>query len=65
MSERSCTVLLGVVGWMRDDWKGVVYPRTPPQGFDPLGYLARFIDCVELDDTRYHPLTPFMVTRWA
>jgi uncharacterized protein YecE (DUF72 family) len=43
----------------------VVYPRTPPQGFDPLGYLARFIDCVELDDTRYHPLTPFMVTRWA
>lgn len=65
MNEHSCIVYLGVVGWMHEDWKGIVYPRTPPKGFDPLEHLARYLDCVELDDTSFHPLTPFMAQRWA
>jgi uncharacterized protein YecE (DUF72 family) len=65
MSEQSCVVYLGVVGWMHEDWKGIVYPRTPPKGFDPLEHLARYLDCVELDDTSFHPLTPFMAQRWT
>jgi len=46
---------IGVAGWSYPDWEGPVYPKPKPKGFDPLVYLAEFIDLIEINSTFYHP----------
>ncbi|MCX6357647.1 MAG: DUF72 domain-containing protein [Candidatus Aureabacteria bacterium] len=46
-------VYIGTAGWSYDDWSGVVYPAGRPRGFDPLEYLSRFLDCVEINSSFY------------
>ncbi len=58
-------LLLGVAGWSYDDWKGVVYPSSPPRRFDPLSYIAGFVDLVEINSTFYNPCTPRTAESWA
>jgi uncharacterized protein YecE (DUF72 family) len=43
----------------------VVYPRPKPRGFDPLEYLSRFFETVEIDSTFYRPPTPKTAESWA
>lgn len=46
---------IGTAGWSYEDWKGIVYPQPEPKGFDPLTFLARYFDCIEINNTFYRP----------
>lgn len=54
----------GPAGWNYDDWKGVVYPKPAPRGFDPLGYLAEYFDTIEINSTFYGPAKPKTARDW-
>src|SRR5687767_679560 len=59
------TVRIGVAGWDYPDWKGILYPARKPRGFDPVRFLARYIDLVEINSTFYHPARGEVARRWA
>jgi len=46
-------IRFGVAGWDYKDWWGSVYPLAPQRGFDPLAYLARYYDTIEINSTFY------------
>lgn len=58
-------IRFGVAGWSYDDWYGPVYPATKPKGFDPLAYLAKYFDTIEVNSTFYGPPAPKSAKRWA
>ncbi|HEV3027140.1 MAG TPA: DUF72 domain-containing protein [Planctomycetota bacterium] len=58
-------IYIGSAGWSYDDWSGIVYPDPAPKGFDPLAYLAQFVDCIEVNSSFYRPPTPAMSESWA
>ena len=58
-------IRFGPAGWDYDDWRGVVYPRPEPRGFDPLAYLARFFQVVEVNSTFYRPATARVARAWC
>ncbi|HVS10843.1 MAG TPA: DUF72 domain-containing protein [Planctomycetota bacterium] len=58
-------IRVGPAGWSYPDWDGVVYPRQKPRGFHPLRYLARFVDCIEINSTFYAMPTAHSASRWA
>lgn len=58
-------IAVGVAGWAYDDWKGTVYPKPSPSGFDPVRYLAAYIDLIEINTTFYAPAKPDVAERWA
>ncbi len=58
-------IRVGPAGWSYRDWEGVVYPVDKPKGFDPLRYLARYFDTIEINSTFYRPARPDVARRWA
>ena len=58
-------IRVGTAGWSYGDWHGVVYPGTRPRGFHPLAYLARFVDCVEVNSTFYAQPNPVHAAQWV
>lgn len=56
---------VGPAGWSYADWEGRVYPRQRSRGFHPLRFLARYVDCVEVNTTFYRIPEPRMVAGWA
>jgi len=58
-------ILLGVSGWSYPDWEGLAYPSPKPKGFDPLPYLAGFVDFIEINSTFYHPSSEKNARSWA
>jgi uncharacterized protein YecE (DUF72 family) len=58
-------IRIGPAGWSYPDWEGRVYPKPKPRGFDPLAYLGRYFDCVEVNSTFYHIPSPAMTRRWV
>ncbi|MGD2215971.1 MAG: DUF72 domain-containing protein, partial [Gemmatimonadales bacterium] len=58
-------IRFGPAGWSYRDWQGVVYPEEPPRGFDPLAFLARYFDTIEVNSTFYRPPRPDVTPRWA
>ena len=58
-------IRFGVAGWDYADWVGNVYPASRPRGFDPLAFLARYFDPVEINSTFYHPASAKSATEWA
>lgn len=56
---------VGTAGWSYRDWEGVFYPSPHPRGFDPLEYLSRYVDVVEVNSTFYHPVEPNVAQRWV
>jgi uncharacterized protein YecE (DUF72 family) len=56
---------VGPAGWSYEDWKGRVYPDPPPPHFDPLAYLARVFNAVEVNSTFYRPPSPRTAESWA
>jgi uncharacterized protein YecE (DUF72 family) len=63
--EKRAPVRVGVAGWDYPDWKGVLYPKPKPRGFDPVRYLANYIDLIEINSTFYRPQTPEVAKRWV
>ncbi len=41
------------------------YPKPHPRGFDPLEYLSRYVDVVEVNSTFYRPVDPDVARRWV
>lgn len=58
-------VRFGVAGWDYKDWWGPVYPAAKPRGFDPLAYLAKYFDTIEINSTFYRPADRQAAERWA
>lgn len=58
-------IRFGVAGWDYADWWGPVYPATRPRGFDPLAYLARYFDTIEINSTFYRPAPAKSAKSWA
>jgi uncharacterized protein YecE (DUF72 family) len=55
----------GPAGWAYKDWEGVVYPHKPGAKFDPLTYLARFFDTIEINSSFYRPPAAKSARAWA
>lgn len=58
-------IRVGPAGWNYQDWAGVAYPEPKPKGFDPLAYLARWFDTIEINSSYYGPPTPATARKWA
>ena len=58
-------IRVGPAGWSYKDWEGVVYPEKPGKKFDPLEYLSRFFDTIEINSSFYRPPTPSTTKSWA
>lgn len=56
---------VGPAGWSYKDWAGQVYPTPQPRGFDPLTYLARYFDAIEINSTFYRIPDAKMTRRWV
>ncbi len=65
MRKRKVPIRVGVAGWDYPDWKGVLYPTPKPRGFDPVRYLANYIDLIEINSTFYRPVSVDVAKRWV
>ncbi|MGH9324018.1 MAG: DUF72 domain-containing protein, partial [Vicinamibacteria bacterium] len=54
---------VGVAGWSYPDWNGIVYPRE--LRVDPLSYLAKFFDTLEVNSSFYRIPSPRTTASWA
>ena len=62
---RASRIHVGTAGWSYRDWEGVLYPTPHPPGFDPLEYLSRYVDVVEVNSTFYRPVVAGVARRWV
>ena len=58
-------IRVGPAGWSYSDWEGIVYPRRKPAGFHPLRYLARYVDCVEINSSFYATPRADFAAKWV
>lgn len=58
-------IRIGPAGWSYKDWEGVVYPQKPGAKFDPLTYLSRFFDTIEINSSFYRPPAASSAKSWA
>ncbi len=58
-------IRVGPAGWSYKDWEGIVYPQKPGAKFDPLEYLARFFDTIEINSSFYRPFTASTAKSWS
>ncbi len=58
-------VKIGPAGWSYADWDGVVYPKPKPRGFHPLPYLARYVDCIEINSSFYATPRADYAEKWV
>ncbi len=64
-AKSTANVRVGVAGWDYKDWNGVLYPKPRPRGFDPVRFLARYIDVIEINSTFYRPPDASYTSKWA
>ena len=57
-------IRIGPAGWSYKDWEGIVYPQKPGPKFDPLEYLSRFFDTIEINSSFYRPFTKTTASSW-
>lgn len=58
-------IRVGTAGWSYADWEGRVYPRRKPRDFHPLSYLARYLQCMELNASFYAYPSPDHARHWT
>lgn len=58
-------IRIGPAGWSYDDWRGIVYPVGAGRRFDPLEYLARYFDVVEINTSFYRPPLAAWTRSWV
>ena len=54
---------MGAAGWSYPEWENVVYP-TGKTG-ERLRTVARYLDCVEVDSSFYHPPAARTTENWV
>src|SRR3954449_13194442 len=64
-SAAAALVHIGTAGWSYSDWEGIFYPKPHPRGFDPLEYVSRYVDVVEVNSTFYRPVDADVARRWV
>lgn len=57
-------IRVGPAGWAYKDWNGIVYPDPKSRGFDPLEYLAKYFNTVEINSSFYGPPRPETAKKW-
>jgi uncharacterized protein YecE (DUF72 family) len=57
-------IRIGPAGWSYKDWEGIVYPQKLGAKFDPLEYLARFFNTIEINSSFYRPFTSATAKSW-
>ncbi len=62
---RDTSVRVGPAGWSYKDWEGTVYPAGQGKSFDPLSYLADYVDAIEINSSFYAPPRPADAAAWA
>jgi uncharacterized protein YecE (DUF72 family) len=63
--ESKRRIRIGPAGWSYKDWEGIVYPQKLGAKFDPLEYLSRFFDTIEINSSFYRPFTATTAKSWA
>ena len=63
-SGQTAPISVGVAGWDYRDWRGVLYPERRSRDFDPLPWLARHVDVIEINSSFYGPPTPKTARAW-
>lgn len=58
-------IRVGPAGWSYKDWKGIVYPSRAGSRFDPLAYLARFFETIEINSSFYGPPSASTAQSWV
>ncbi len=57
-------IRIGTAGWTYQDWAGIVYPVKKERAFQPLTYLAKYFDTVEINSTFYRPPSEKLSMSW-
>lgn len=57
-------ILFGPAGFSYADWRGQVYPERPARGFDPLRWIGRFFDLLEINVSFYRTPPPERAQDW-
>ncbi len=65
VTESRSRIKIGPAGWSYNDWKGVVYPASVGSRFDPLAYLAKFFDTIEINSSFYRPPSSSTTKSWV
>jgi uncharacterized protein YecE (DUF72 family) len=58
-------IRIGPAGWAYKDWAGIVYPKPLPRGFQPVEYLSRSFDTVEINTSFYGPPNAETTRKWT
>lgn len=61
---KSQKYFIGPAGWSYEDWKGIVYPSRAGRGLQPLAYLARYFNTIEINSSFYHIPAPSQCEKW-
>ena len=56
---------VGPAGWSYKDWAGIVYPTQKPTRFDPLRFLSKYFDTIEIDSSFYRPMPRSNADSWV
>ncbi|TWT45389.1 hypothetical protein RAS1_18120 [Phycisphaerae bacterium RAS1] len=64
MSAPATKFWIGPSGWSYADWSGVFYPASPPRGFKPLAFIARYFNAVEVNSTFYRIPAASVTAAW-
>ena len=63
-NRHKAMIRVGPAGWSYKDWAGLVYPAPRPKAFDPLRYLSRYFDTIEINSTFYRPAARSAAEAW-
>jgi len=55
----------GTAGWSYPDWNGIVYPKPKPKTFNPLHFLAKEFNFVEVNTTFYRTPSLKLTSGWV
>ena len=58
------SIKIGVAGWSYKDWQGIVYPPSLKANAR-VGYLAQFLDLIEINTSFYGHIKPAVAKEWC
>jgi len=58
------SIKIGVAGWSYKDWQGIIYPPSLKANAR-VGYLAQFLDLIEINTSFYGHIKPAVAKEWC